>query len=68
MTSATTVCRAVGMFENSEGRVVIQNILKINVFLLFLPKFEGDDQALALFGSDGTGVWRIYDHAHMAYL
>ena len=26
------------------------------------------DQALALYGSDGTGMWRIYDHAHMAYL
>ena len=41
MTSATTVCRAVEMSENSEGRVEIQGILKVNIFLLFLPKFGG---------------------------
>ena len=41
MTSTTTMRRAVGMSENSEGRVVIYSILKVNIFLLFLPKFGG---------------------------
>ena len=41
MTSTTTMRRAVGMSENSEGRVVIYSILKMNIFLLFLPKFGG---------------------------
>ena len=69
MTSATTVCRAVGMSENLEGRVVIQSILKVNIFPLFLPKFEGAIRPSSFSVPTALGcgefmimhTWLIYD-------